>query len=137
MTTRATGKPVTPRSSLGNLYFELGRHPEAQAAYQSYLDNYGDGGPLGYAAASGVAACLEEQKDYPGAVAAYTRYAERHPSSPYAPFALGHGARCAGLTGDAGRQVQILRNILESYSNSPPGRTARTEIEMLADDASE
>ncbi len=116
---------------LGNLYFELGRHPEAQAAYQSYLDNYGDGGALGYAAASGVAACLEEQNDYSGAIVAYTRYAETHPSSPYAPFALTHAARCSGLTGDTERQVDILRKIVESYSNSSPGRTARTEIEML------
>ena len=117
---------------LGNLYFELGRFPEAQVAYDTYLDAYGDGAALGYGATSGVAACLEEREDYSGAITRYVAYADAYQSSPYAPLALRHAARCSGLAGDLEKQALLLKRITKTYSNTSHARTAKLELEMLS-----
>jgi len=117
---------------LGNLYFELGRFPEAQDAYETYLDAYDDGGALGYGATSGVAACLEEREDYSGAITTYVAYSDTYQSSPYAPLALRHASRCSGLAGDLEKKALLLKRIAKTYSNTSYARAAKLELEMLS-----
>ena len=116
---------------LGNLYFEVGRHAEAQATYQKYLDVHGDEGPTGYGARTGQAACMEVQGNYAGAGEEYAAYADQHSSSSFASLALKEAARCYRLAGDIEKSQDIYRRILNDYSKSLIAPVARAELRQM------
>ncbi len=116
---------------LGNLYFELGRHAEAQATYQRYLDAHGEEGPSGYGARSGQAACMEAQGNYADAGAEYASYADEYKSTPFAPVALKEAARCYRLVGDVEKSQDIYRRIMSDYAKSSIAPVARAELRQM------
>lgn len=116
---------------LGNLYFEKGRHAEAQAIYQKYLDENGEKGPTGYSAKSGQAACLEAQEDFIDSGEKYLEYAHNHPSSPFTPIAMKEAARCYKLVGNFKMSQEIYQGILKNYSKSPIASFVKTELRQM------
>lgn len=115
----------------GGLYFETGRHAEAQAAFERYLQEFDATGPTGYSAWSGVAAALEEQGDSAGAAARYKAFADEFEDSPFAPNALKEAARCYRISGDTGQARILLQRILDRYSRSPVVRSAEEELKQM------
>ncbi len=115
----------------GGLYFEMGRHAEAQAAFEKYLKEFEATGPTGYSAWSGVAAAMEEQGDPAGAAARYKAFADEFEDSPFAPNALKEAARCFRASGDTDQARTLLQRILDRYSNSPVVRSAEEELKQM------
>jgi TolA-binding protein len=120
---------------VGNLYFDSSRYAEAQVAFQSYLDNYGSEGPMGYASWSGIAACMEEQGDVAGAADKYVSFTDMASQSPFAPMALKEAARCQQSTGNSDGSIALLKRIIDSYPKSSAARSAKAELKKLGVDS--
>ncbi len=125
-----SGKPAAGYALLlmGNMYYELGRHTEAQTAYQRYLSDYGDEGPSGYGAWTGLAACLEEQQSFLEAAQKYAAYADKYASSPFAPIVLKEASRCYLQAQEFEKAQEVLERIVNHYSESKVARTARADL---------
>ncbi len=115
----------------GGLYFETGRHAEAQAAFEKYLQEFDSTGPTGYSAWSGAAAAMEEQGDPASAAARYQAFAVEFEDSPFAPNALKEAARCYRVSGDTDQARNLLQRILDRYSKSPVVRSAEEELKQM------
>ena len=128
-----SGKPAAGQAlhMVGNLYFDSSRYAEAQVAFQSYLDNYGSGGPMGYASWSGIAACLEEQGEIAGAADKYISFADMATQSPFAPIALKEAARCRQASGNTERSIVLMKRIIGLYPESAAARSAKAELKRL------
>jgi len=130
---RYEGNPGAQQAlaSLGNIHYGSSRFAEAKAAYEKYLDAYGPGGPAGYGAWTGIAACLEEEGQYQEAADHYAAYAEAQPKSPLAPLALKEAARCHRLTGNLGKTSEALQQITRAYPGSKQAREAKSELKQM------
>lgn len=77
--TRSAGAAIC---HLGTIHFHDGRHEEALARFDEYLNLYGRSGALGTTALEGRAAVLEQRRDFTEAAAAYEDLAERSADNP-------------------------------------------------------
>jgi TolA-binding protein len=127
------GKPAAGQAlhMVGNLYFDSGRYAESQVAFQSYLDNYGSEGPMGYASWSGIAACLEEQGDPAGAADKYIAFADQNRDSAFTPMALKEAARCVKTAGNTDRSIALLKRVTAEYPESGAAQSATAELKKL------
>ena len=92
--------------------FEAGKFPEAQAAFQKYLDAHPDGDYIAQASL-GVAKCLEAQGKTDLAAAAYQRLINNSPdvaAVSNARFSLGQIDESLGRFSDAANVYQDLVN---------------------------
>ena len=121
---------------LGNLYFDLKRTSEAQAAFRKYLDTFGDQGPGGYAAWSGMATTYEQMGNLAEAAREYRSFAERHPASAFAPVALAEAARCHRLAGDTTEAAAIYREIVRTHPASTQRQLAESELSLMGEASS-
>ena len=124
----AAGQALVLRS---NILFSQGKFAESEAAYRSYLKDFGDEGAPGYGARSGIAACLEEGGNPIGAGEEYLGYADRLPDSAFAPLALREAARCFEQAGDLQRARAALQRIVDRYSNDRIARAAAAELRQM------
>jgi len=115
---------------LGSFYYSSGRFAEARGAYERYLEAHGPGGPAGYGAWSGVAACLEEVDKLSEAATKYAEYADAQSGSPYAPLALKEAARCYVTSGLVSEAEAALRRIVDAYPQSSVAREAKSQLQM-------
>ncbi len=117
--------------ALANLHYEEGRIAEAQTYFQQYLDEYPTDGPLGYGAWSGLASCLENEKQFSEAGQQFATFAEAHPNSPFAPIALKEAGRCYELGKMPQQASDAYQRIVNEYAKSSVARFARGQLNMM------
>jgi TolA-binding protein len=100
---------------LAQSYLRLQDHPNAEAAFKSYLDDYNDDNILSGAAAAGIAATYDERKDYPKAAELYEKAANDYSDSMFAPTWLMDAARCYAQAGNKQSAQQVVKKIIETY----------------------
>ena len=117
--------------ALANLHYEEGRIAEARTYFQQYLDEYPTDGPLGYGAWSGLASCLENEKQFAEAGQQFATFAEAHPRSPFAPIALKEAGRCYELGKMPQQASDAYQKIINEYDESSVARFARGQLSMM------
>jgi TolA-binding protein len=100
---------------LAQSYLRLQDYANAEAAFQSYLDDYDDDRLLSGSAAAGIAATYDERKEYPKAAELYEKAANDFSDSMYAPGWLMDAARCYALAGNKASARLALKKIIENY----------------------
>jgi len=111
---------------LANSYYNLGTYPEAEKYYKQFLQTDGDE-ILKSSATSGMAACLEQQKNYRAAAKLYEEAAEKYSTVFLAPDQLLNAARCRVLSGDSDGARQLLTKLLDEY----PTASSKNDAEVL------
>ena len=76
---------------------------------------------------SGIAACLEQQKNYAVAAKMYREAAEKYNETFVAPQNLYAAARCYALAGESEEARRLLNQIIENHSNS----SLKSDAEVL------
>lgn len=136
LATEYSGEPVGKEALIAtaNLQFEQTRISEANANFQSFLDQYGSEGVLGYGAWSGVAACLEAEGKFSEAAEKFKSYAEKHPDTPFAPVALKEAGRCYQLANQQQAAQSVYQVVMDKYQDSSISRIVRNELQMMGVD---
>jgi len=102
---------------LGNSYYNLGNYGEAEKYYKQFLQT--DGGDiLKSSAISGMAACLEQRRNYRAAAKLYEEAAEKYSDVFLAPGELFNAARCRVLSGDKEGARELLGKLLSEYQTA-------------------
>ena len=114
-----------------NLKFESKNYSAAQVDFQTYLDDFGSDGPLGYSAWVGGAFCLEAQGDLTGAGGKFAGYADAHSQGLFAPIALKEAARCFKTAGNLGQAQALYQKIVVEYKKSDVAQVARSELKQM------
>ena len=83
------------------------------------------------AAAAGLAACLENKKDYRGAGTAYEKCARKYQKSYLAPECLMAAARCYREAKDYQAAENCYTLITEHYQKSDYLRDAENQLKMV------
>ncbi len=117
---------------LANAYFQQGNYAEAIRFFKKYADD-GNDTILKSSALAGVAACLEQQKDYNAAAQSYEEAARKYSEIFMAPEQIYDSARCYAMAGDKEQARRLLSEILDKYADS--GLKPKAEM-LLAELAS-
>ncbi len=105
------------RYYLGNSHFNNGDHAEAEKYFKEYLEDGGDE-VLQASATAGIAASLEEQKNYAAAAEFYSEAARKYSEVFLAAETLYNSARCHVLAGNTEQARSVLSLLLEKYPDS-------------------
>lgn len=116
---------------IGDCYYKSEEFNEAKNYFQKYLDDYEDNDILTNSAISGIAACLEEEKEYKKAAEYYKRAAEKFPDSFIAPRNLIDMARCYDLAGMKNEAEKGCKEVIEKYPSSIYVREASILLDLL------
>ena len=111
---------------LANAYYELKNYVNAERRYKQFLGK-GNDDILLSSAMSGIAACLEQQKNYAVAAKMYREAAEKYNETFVAPQNLYAAARCYALAGESEEARRLLNQIIENHSNS----SLKSDAEVL------
>ena len=116
---------------LANTYFFQKQFDLAQKYYEEYLDSYGGDSNITYSAMVGVAACVEENKEFKAAAEMYEKAATKYDEVFNAAEGLMNAGRCyiaAGLKENAKKAYQL---VLEKYPNSGYKNNAELNLAEL------
>ena len=116
---------------IGDCYYKLKEFDEAKNYFQKYLDDYEDNDILTSSAISGIAACLEEKREYKLAAEYYRRAAEKFPDSFTAPRNLIDMGRCYELADMKSEAEKAYKEIIEKYPSSIYVREASILLDLL------
>jgi len=100
---------------LAHAYMHQQDYANAQAAFEAYLDGYGDDDLLAGAATTGIAATYDERKEYAKAAELYEKAANNFSDLMYAPTWLMDAARCHANAGNKPSAQQALKKIIDKY----------------------
>ncbi len=121
--TRSAGSALC---HIGQIRFQQGRFDDALAAFEEYLDRYGDSGILGTAALEGRAAVHEQQRDFIAAGDGYAALAERASDNPtaYARYMMA-AVRAYRSEPDWEKAHDAAQRVLDNAPDSPLADQAR------------
>ncbi len=111
---------------LANAQYNLGNYLEAEQNYKAYLDG-GKDQILRASATAGMAACLEQQKNYRAAAQLYKEAGEKYSKIFLAPDALFNAARCYLLNEDKSSARDLLTKLITDY----PTANIKSDAEIL------
>lgn len=114
------------RFYLANSFFNLGTFAQAEQYFNEFLKHDGDD-ILSASAMAGVAACLEEQKNYERAAKLYREAAEKYRNNFMTPQNLYNCARCYHLAGNPDEARRALTELIEKYADA----SIKNEAELL------
>lgn len=103
---------------LANTYFQQQNTESAQIYYQKYLDDYDDDALISSSSLAGVAACLEQKKEYKEAAKLYEKSTQKYPQVFDSADKLMSAARCYRLAGIKENAKKIYEQVIEEYPNS-------------------
>ena len=131
LATRYPGTAAAQRAQLqaAATLFGAGKYPEAQAAFQKYLDSNSTGGPLAAIAQMGVAASLEAQNKLDDAATAYQKVA-----SNYANQGAALPALCAlgRIAEEQGHLTEALGNYQAAARAGQAGGSLAQQAQIMA-----
>lgn len=111
---------------LAKSYYDSGRYEEALATYDALSSSvpaqFADIPPMG------KAACLEAQKKFADAQAAFEAFAEANPKSPFRLTALLGAARCVAQNGDTAKSLERIDAHLKEFSSD---EISKARVEAL------
>ena len=102
---------------LASAYYETRNYVQAENYFRQFLKS-GDDPILKVSAMAGVAACLEERKNYNEAAKMYREAAEKYSNSFSAPQNLYDAARCYVLAEQKDKAREVLNKLIADYSSS-------------------
>jgi TolA-binding protein len=100
---------------LAQAYMKSQDYVNAQSAFETYLEDYGDDPLLAGAAAAGIAATFDERKEYAKAAELYEKAANDFSDLMYAPTWLMDAARCHANAGNKQSAKQMLQKLIAKY----------------------
>lgn len=111
---------------LAKNYYDAGRYDEALAAYEGLSSSvpaeFADIPPMG------KAACLEAQKKFADALAAFEAFAAENPKSPFRLTALLGAARCTAQNGDTAKALGRIDALMKEFSSD---EISKARVEAL------
>jgi tetratricopeptide (TPR) repeat protein len=130
------GTSAASRADLlrGATLFKLGKLPEAEQAFKSYLSSAGHSDPLRFVATEGLGYVLEAKGDLDGALARFGEL-DPDPSKPGSGFgeerALYHQARIYTEKKDPKKAAELLHKLVSQYPTSPLRKDAQERLATL------
>jgi len=111
------GTPAAGRAIfyIANAHYEKKNYSEAQKYYQQYLNDYGQIDYFKYSSLAGIAACLENEKQYEEAANMYKKAATASVENFCSPFYLSNAARCFVMAGQTEKGRTTYQGILDEY----------------------
>ncbi len=100
---------------LAHAYLQQQDYPNAQKAFEVYLNDYGDDELLAATAAAGIAATYDERKEYAKAAELYEKAANKYADAVYAPAWLMDAARCYKSANNKPAAQKVLKKLIEKY----------------------
>lgn len=100
---------------IASAHYEKGEYSEAKDYFQQYLDNYGAIDYFKISSQAGIAACLDNEKDYANAAKAYEKAAQMAADNFSRPFHLKNAARCYLLADQKEKARALYQSILDNY----------------------
>lgn len=117
---------------LANLSFQQRNYEEAIKLYRECLKSNPRNPILLSAAMTGVAACLEQQGDLPGAAGQYLAAAKRLSKEEHlAASALLEAGRCYTQAGMAESARQAYQKMIDDYPTNPKVPEAKAAMQMI------
>jgi len=131
---RFGGTPSAGRATfmLGHIFFRQGATDSARGYFQQYLDRYAKQELLRAAAVAGIAACMEQQGDYPGAARTYEQAARDYKDHPKAAHYLLQAGRSYQLAGQIQQAIAVYERIKQDYPDMAEADRAAIEMAQLA-----
>lgn len=134
---RYAGTPTAKRAlrDEADANFDMGKIPEAQRLYQKFADKVGTRDIEGRAGLTGVAACLEQQRQFDKAAEAYGKVADLPEGGDLTPMALWAQGRCWAQAGKFDKSEAAYQRILSEHRTSRyagPAREAIAEVKARA-----
>ncbi|NLP12053.1 tetratricopeptide repeat protein [bacterium] len=125
----ASGKIA--RFYLANAFFQTKDYDNAKINYQKFIDSFSGDEHFQAAAHGGLAASLEEKKQYAEAAAVYGKAAEKYADTVHAPLFLFKAARCYQQAGKPDQSKVLLQRIVDKYPKSAEKDEAVLQLAML------
>ncbi|MCL5019890.1 MAG: tetratricopeptide repeat protein [Patescibacteria group bacterium] len=104
---------------LANCYYYTSNLEEAKKYYQQYIDDYSSDPDMTSSSFAGLAACLENNKQYDEAIKQYTLAIQKNPEGYAIPQYYIDLARCYQLSGKIDDARSTYKQVIEKYSDSP------------------
>jgi len=117
---------------LGHVLFRLGQVDSARTFYSRYLDRYAKQPAFAAAATAGVAACLEQTGNWPGAARDYAEAARLLDDHLSAAGYLMSAGRCYTLAGESQQAITMYEQLKTRFPNSAEADRAAVLMAELA-----
>lgn len=104
---------------LANCYYYSNNFEEAKKYYQQYIDDYSSDPDITASSYAGIAACLENNKQYDEAIKQYTIAIQKSPKGYAVPQYYIDIARCYQLSGKIDDARSSYKQVIEKFSDSP------------------
>ncbi|MBN2105097.1 tetratricopeptide repeat protein [bacterium] len=127
------GTPAAGRAVffIANAYYEKENYSEARQYYQQYVDNYGQIGYFNHSSLAGIAACLENEKQFEKAAVMYEKASKSADDSYSVPFYLKNAARCYVLSDQKEKAKSIYQRLMDAYPDAPISEEVAFLLESL------
>lgn len=106
------------RFYLANAFFQLNDFANAEQYFRKFVSDFKGDEQIRAAAMGGIAASLEQKKEYEKAAQQYLKIIDQYPESMRAPYYLIRAARCLELSSKADRAQALYDKIIQDYSDS-------------------
>ncbi len=104
---------------LGHLYYAFGKHDSAMVVFNEYISSEDADSDFAAAAMMGIAACLEDRRQYENAIEIYNTLMKKYPNYYRIDEAFISLARCYDYKGDIETARKLYREVLEKFPSSP------------------
>jgi len=119
------------RFYLANALFQNKEFDKAKAYYDKFASSFKGDDYFRSAAFGGVAACLEEKKQYEDAAKAYERAAEKFEKSAQEATFLFKAGRCYLLANKAEKAKGLFQKIVDGFPKAPERDEALVQLSLL------
>ena len=118
------------RLHLANAFYQTKEYASAKKSYSKFTSSFSGDEHFLAAAQGGVAACLEQEKKYGEAAAAYVKAADSY-DSVLAPGFLVNGGRCYSLAGNEAKARELYNRVVQDYPKAPEKDDALMLLSMI------
>lgn len=113
--TQAAGRAVY---LVASTYYEKGEYEKAKTQFSDYINEYGDNALFAPSSYAGVAACYEQEGNFPEAAKFYERAAKKYPDDYAVPYHLYDAARCYLKANEMEKSRTLFQEIVDKYPES-------------------
>jgi predicted negative regulator of RcsB-dependent stress response len=119
------------RFYLANAFFQNKDYENAKANYEKFNSSFHGDEHFVASAQGGIAACLEEKKQYDAAAQTFADAAEKYEKSVMAPLFLFKAGRCYVLAGKVEKGKVMFQQLVEKFPKSAEKDDALMQISLL------
>jgi tetratricopeptide (TPR) repeat protein len=127
-----TRSATTAALTLGKAQFRLGKYPEAQQAFSSFLKDAGQNEPLRASALEGEGYALEAQQKYDEAIKSFEQMDAAGGGEFLAGMGAYHKGRMLILQNKKEEAAQVLSKVSTDHPNTGAARLAGERLAVLA-----